>query len=106
PKETLLKLYQDSILYLYKSILKNFYRADYVNKGLYKSGHKYDRYEDKFTYYIKSKAKWYTVRDGNKSDLKQLNEEVPDVKGYLKSSFNNFSDDKLINLLIFMTDQI
>lgn len=82
-----IEMYKDSLYSLYKEMHTKFFKADYVNKGLYESGYKYDRYVDDYTYYITSKdGKTATLHIFNKGELKKLAESFPAAKTFLKSN--------------------
>jgi len=85
--EFFIELYRDSSFTLYKTIETRFYRADYTNKGLYESGHKFDRYVDNYTYYIKpSNGTLVTVKNLTKKGLKQLSEAIPQARTFIDSN--------------------
>jgi hypothetical protein len=93
------ELYSDSAYSIYSKVQTTFYKADYVNKGLTESGHKYDRYEDK-TYYLLKVNKQNQYIDLNelaKKDLRKLEELNPALKDFIKKEY---SSDKKEEVLI------
>lgn len=82
-----LEMYKDSVYSLCKSLNTKFVKSDYVNKGLYETGYKYDRYVDENTYYIRQKeGSYFTIKGTNKADLKKVADVLPSVKTYLKEA--------------------
>ena len=81
----LLQLYKDSLYSLYKTLNTKFLKSDYVNKGLYETGYKYDRYVDENTYYIMQKdGRYFTVNAANKAELRKIADVFPSIKAYFK----------------------
>jgi len=88
-----LQLYRDSAYSAFKVVSTKFYKADYVNKGLYESGYRYDRYLDKKTYYLKdSRGENISLEKGEKKDLKKLAAKIPAINDFIKLNLN--ADDK------------
>ena len=98
PSEYALELQTGPEYSSYKTISTQFFKADYVNKGLYQSGSRYDRYVDEVKYYIFDKqGKMVEVVKTGKKELKKLGEELPMAKKYLeKNSFDTSDPDKSI----------
>ena len=82
-----LEVYKDSAFSLYKSLNTKFYKSDYVNKGLYETGYKYDRYVDENGYFIKDKnGNVSRFKDVNKSEINDFANEHPVVKEFMKKN--------------------
>ena len=101
------QLYKDSFYALYKLIDTQFFKADYENKGLYESGHKYDRYIDKASYFIIANSKkTFSINSGSKNDIKKLSASLPEVNQFLKDNNSIIElDQYLINLTVFLSRQ-
>lgn len=93
------ELYSDSAYSVYSKIETTFYKADYVNKGLSESGHKYDRYEDKKYYLLKlnKQNQFIDLNELAKKDLRKLEELNPALKDFIKKEY---SSDKKEEVLI------
>ena len=85
PSKFLIRLHSDSTLSFYKRIETRFYKSDYVNKGLYESGYKYDRYVDDVFYYFTRQDKTVVLHQVNKSEMKKLAELYPAVQEFIKT---------------------
>lgn len=98
------ELHKDSLFSLYKTIDTKFYKSDYVNKGLYETGYKYNRYVDESKYYIKSKdGKMFIIEGMTKKDLKKLSDQLPAAKDFLaKKNLPVDTEAFLIDLTIFL----
>ncbi len=88
PFEQAIELYSDSSYTLYKTVHTEFLKADYVN-----TGDKYDRYEDKYVYYVKTKTgELLKVENVNKKKLKLLESAIPGITKAINSSGLSITD--------------
>ena len=105
PGEKVLEVYRDSSYALYKAVSTEFFRADYVNKGIGESGYKYDRYVDKITWYIKGrKGQLVKIETVIKRKLKQLEDVLPGINDAIKNTTGSIENNEayLIALLSAM----
>lgn len=101
------ELYKGSAFSLYKTLNTKFFKSDYVNKGLYETGYKYDRYVDENKYYISAKEGTVYPVGNTKKELKKLVEALPAAKKFLEKSEISTTDTEadLISLTTFLNQQ-
>ncbi|MEP6676190.1 MAG: hypothetical protein ABJA78_13595 [Ferruginibacter sp.] len=94
-----IEIFLDSSYGVYKTVHTKFYKADYENKGLYETGHKYDRYEDEVNYYIRTHAgNLIAINNVSKKKLKSLSSELPGIEEAVKNTTASPEEDKDIFL--------
>ena len=101
------ELYKGSAFSLYKTLNTKFFKSDYVNKGLYETGYKYDRYVDENKYYIRAKGGTVYAVGSTKKELKKLEEALPAVKKFLQNNEISSTETEadLISLTKFLDQQ-
>ena len=101
-------IYSDSTYILIKEERKILIKSNYVNKGMYATGDKYDRFKDDSRYYISKEGDLFKPFNMKKSSFEALTPKnrIRDLKSFMnREKFDNtLTDGQAIVLFQFLLE--